>query len=63
MLDLRLAGIGDGTCPPRTAVSGGIRFYLYFFFSCFVMCIPLVFYGTVCLCIAQILLVFMLASF
>jgi hypothetical protein len=65
---LQLGGTDDGVCHPRAAVFDGFRFFLYCWqplflgFSCFVLCILLVSSGTVCLCITQILLKFLLAS-
>jgi hypothetical protein len=54
VVDPLLGGTGDGACPPRAAVSGGIRHYLTagscFGFSLFSLYIPLcLLWITVCL--------------
>jgi predicted PilT family ATPase len=67
MVDLRLGGIGEASvlhAPPFPAdsASSSIIDRLFLGFFCFVLCIPFIYSGTIYLCIAQILLEFLLAS-
>jgi hypothetical protein len=47
---------------PADSASSSIVGSLFLSFFCFVLCIPFVSSGTVCLCIAQILLKFLLVG-
>jgi hypothetical protein len=47
---------------PAESTSSSTAGSLFLDFFCFLLCIPLVSSGTVCLCIAQILLEFLLVS-